>query len=656
MNIELVVPLIHTDIGLENLVNDSLLNEKNDQSVEVVFEKELFRYAVDELIHVPEIQFEKLFTVDSLRLANTNIDYDITLGQIFRGIGGLEGFIMLAQHGKNAQIDTIENMSTETITIDAGEYFESAELLEGTMYVTIQNNLPVDIENVAYQFRNGSTQKIIAIDTVALIRSGETSIDSFDLANESLEDQLEVELTNFDSPGSRGEEVLIDTTDNVSIGIQLKNIQVYEATAVFPAQYLINDHNDVDISEEITQELTEMTIKTGIFATEIANTAQDTVYVFFNFPGVTKNGVPLSSNMKLPPPIPGEVYRARGEIDLAGYHFDLTGRWGDSTNTFFSTFTARIDSTGEIVTLTKADSFKMYLGFENLTAASARGYMGNDTIETGLNITDFDVFNNFTDGNIQFDALDVELEIENSMGFEGGLEVKHLEGRGLNNSVTLTSTATDDMLIIPAATESPLTTTYSSIELNKNNSNIVELINTNPRSLAHEVKLHLNPSRNVTENFVLDSSKVVGNLKLSLPLSFISNNLTLIDTVDFNVGAVNNIDKVERAILRVVAKNDFPLEARLKINLLDEEQNFLHAVNIENKLEAGIVSKNGTSTATASHIDLIFSEREMDYLRDSKHLELTVSFDSKPNNEMVTIYSSYGMELNIVGDFKYKNK
>lgn len=652
-NTDVVFPLIHSELGINQLVNDSLLNENEDQSIELIFENELFNYNVENLLALPLLEFEKLFSVDSLRLSNTNIVYDITLGQIFRSIGGVEGFLMLAAHGQTIPIDSINNMSTDPIEINANEYFQSADLTSGKMRVAIENNLPVDIQNVAYVFKNKISQEIIATDTFFEIKSGETQADTFDLSGKTLEGDLEVQMINFDSPGSRNEAIEIDTNAVISIYLNLFEIGVNEATAVFPAQYLINDHNEVEI-EDLQQQLTEITIKKGVFITEIANTAADTMYIFYDFPGVTKDGKSLSAYLVLPPPENGEAYTERTTRDLSGYHFDLTGDDGQKVNTFSSVFTAEIDSNGRIIHLTKKDSFYMYLGFEELTPESIVGSMGTDTISAGLILAPFDVFKNVTTGNVEFEDLTVELAIENSMGIEGDIAIKQIEGQGLRENIQLLSNQLNNPLRIEPATTSPLTTTRSKFTLTKDNSNIIDLINVNPRNILHDIELVINPSDSTQENFVLKESNIAGSLNITMPLSFIANDLSFRDTVALDFSKVPDQEKIKEVTLRLVIKNSFPINAALAIELLDENFESLSIIDVSNTIDAGEIVGEKVLEETISNIELHFDAIQLEKLFLSKQLQLDVTFNSQPNESLIKIFSSYQFDVTIVADFKYQ--
>lgn len=55
-----------------------------------------------------------------------------------------------------------------------------------------------------------------------------------------MDGDLIAEITNFDSPGSLGENVLIDTADAFVITMSAYDLNLLEATAIFPAQNLVN--------------------------------------------------------------------------------------------------------------------------------------------------------------------------------------------------------------------------------------------------------------------------------------------------------------------------------------------------------------------------------------------------------------------------------
>ena len=130
------------------------------------------------------------------------------------------------------------------------------------------------------------------------------------------------------------------------------------------------------------------------------------------------------------------------------------------------------------------------------------------------------------------------------------------------------------------------------------------------------------------------------NLNIKIPLQIISNQLTFIDTSSLNIS--DNPDyEIQKVYLNI--ENGFPLEAEIKIILLDENNMVIDTLISNTKVNSAQVDINNfviNSRSTSIEIDY------KDFDNVNKLIAIS-SLTTKPNNEFVSLYSSYIIDIRL---------
>jgi hypothetical protein len=251
-------------------------------------------------------------------------------------------------------------IQNDTIDIDASEYFETMTLYNGNLNIELTNGYPTDIANVSFALYNSTNQNLIATFSTPLIESGNTYTESVSVAGETLDHIMFGIINNMDIVASNGS-VPINYMDAITTKISITEIKIMEATAYFPNQLLHAEK--VEESFDVgSARLTEIGIKTGSVIINAVSTLPDTGTIIYAIPSLSKNGAIFETVVKVPPYINGEPTQFTFSFD--GYVMDLTGKdgrpGGDTVNTIYATLEAYLDSTGELETIQKVDSFYLY--------------------------------------------------------------------------------------------------------------------------------------------------------------------------------------------------------------------------------------------------------------------------------------------------------
>ncbi len=634
----------------------------NDSSLTLVYSNSIFSYNLaDEIIQIPDTTIEQSLTLDSLKLEDKTQAESISLGEIANNIGFPVGTFINNNNGNNLILPGFPNaLSNSTFPFDGTQFFETATFKEGYMDLKADNGLPLDIANLSFELKNKVSQTVIAAYTFDTIPAGSSDSVTFDLAGKTVDGQMEVNVINMDILGSGTDSVLIDTTDALVITITVRDLVVDSATAIFPAQDIINFKSNSPYKMG-GPEFTSMTIRTGILQVNITSTIEDTLKFKYVLPGTIDSlGDSLVVISKVPPAPPGGSSSISETYKVNHLQMDLTGKDHDTVNTFYNYIKARIDSTGRLVHLSLDDSVIVFYGLLDIVPEYVEGYMGQHRVTIGPEKTSLDLFKAVKGGTLDLEQVDIGMAIDNGIGISGGFIINQLQTINSNTgtTVTLDGSIPGDLIIIDPATDDPFTRTTTFIDMNSSNSNAEELIENFSDIFNYYLDFFINidGNKNNYGDFAYWDRGLEVFLNVEMPLSFIANNLILTDTIDFSY------EKKEEPIITtgtitLIVDNSFPLDADLQLLLYDESFNFLDSLFVNTEVAAGDLDDNCiVQNSNRSKLEIAIGEERLDIFDEAKKAILWVSFNNtaeKCNGKYLKIYSRYGMQIHLTGNFIY---
>ena len=646
-NTQLTAPLVHTQLNIQNILPDSTiqLDTLEDNSLMLVYQQELLSFQIDSLVSLTGITSTKNVKLDSIQFDNTLITHQITLGSIINAIPNGNLFF---PDGSNSTILPFSNVLTDTLPIDANQYFEVMTLSEGFLDVTITNNLPTDLSNLEIILRNQNAQTNILQMSISLLPTGTSQTESVSLAGQTLDGDLEVEILNVDLVGTAGP-VAINYTDALVAEILIRDIVPLEGIAIFPEQQVFEE--DTVVAFDIDDAwLTGAIVAVGSIEAIGVSTIQDTLKVEYTIPSATKNGQMFELYLEIPPaPVGGSVTVTKN-FDFSGYHLDLRGKNGDTINTIYTVSRGWIDSSGVLTNISLEDSVYNKITINQIIPEVAWGYLGQDTLQGAQEIA-LDLFDNFQ-GSFDLQQVSVGLLTENHLGASGQVQFTKLHGSNQSQTIELSGSALSESFFIASATETAIyntTPSQSNILFTESNSNIDELLELQPEQLAIEYEIYLNPDNNQEEGFIYRGQGIETEMQVEIPLSLIAQNIILNDTVDFSVEVPEDLAE---ATFTLVAENGYPLSANIKLQFLDELGNVVDELSGNNTIQAGTLGENGEITSTTSTLSLPFNNNS-GLLDNSKQLCLEATLNTAPSNQAVKIYSDYTIGLKLIGNFNY---
>ena len=441
--------------------------------------------------------------------------------------------------------------------------------------------------------------------------------------------------------------------------------QVFPAfpTTITPGTTFISGNNNVTLGVSNVQ-LKFANISTGFIKLDFKNTLQSKIILTYTIPKAKKNGIPFTITANVDsgsvsnPAFFSQLY------DFTGYSIDMTGSTGGLFNTISYDVEAKSDPNGYTFNLFGSDTLiNLKTSLLQITPNYVRGYLGqnnlNDTKEINLGIGGL-----IRSGTVLLDSINMQFDISNYIGADIQAYVDHLisvNNRTATNILLSNSTLIQHPININRAIDpyfasyNPTPTLYS-IVLNKNNSNIKQLIENLPDKLRYDLKLKLNPLGNISgsSDFIYSNQLVKTRIQIDMPLSFAVNQLAISSTVDFSIASSANVDPIGPSTLYVVAKNGFPFDINLQLFLIDENNTVTDSILVPSLILSGAVGANLlVSQSTTTEIPIPIDAIRKSKILNTKRIGIRATFNSPTYPQVTQLYNSYHLDLKLIGDGTY---
>lgn len=677
---ELLTPIGRTTLSIENLIKDSLAKANGNNTVNLTYRSTIYELSLaDQFIKIPDTSIQQNISVSSLALSQTSIDIKNSLGSLAQNLQAssdpsqqfLGGFL-ISNNNKNVAIPALNGYNTPPFVFDGSAYFQMIEIEKGSLDFWVVNHMPIPITNVAFEIKNHTTGTVILTDVIPYISPYDSVYKIYDISGKTVDGALDFRISNFNSPGSGGVPVLIDTNDYIRVWGRIFNVVAKRAIARFPSQDLIS--SDQEITQTIGErKFTYVDCKSGELGVDISSSIQEKLRIMYRLKGAyNKNGKVIEDISDVAPSVSGVPTTISKNFDLSGFSIGLTGSKGNNFNTYTQVVVAHIDSSGILREITNSDSLYFTYRLKNIKPNYIKGYAGRDTIMFQGN-SPFS-FSNLFAGNapnaLDFQDVSLSLNIENGLGVDGIVKVNNLSGKNANGNVVnlqdnSASPVIGQPLTINRAQDFPLRPAKHDFQINSATSNIKNFLTNLPSSIDYDVQIRTNPNGNqqTYDDFAYLDSRLKVNLDLNIPLSVKANNLTLRDTFGFKLGnSPKEIDNINSGTLYLITYNKFPLKGDVTLVVYDSLNNPIDTLLSNYTLVPGDVDGNcRVNDAKKNVFSIPVSSTRIHKLFSGYKAVLTAFFNTQTNNgtcngQYYKIYSDYKLDAKITAQFNYKVK
>jgi hypothetical protein len=429
-----------------------------------------------------------------------------------------------------------------------------------------------------------------------------------------------------------------------------------------PCSIIIASINDETKYKLNNVELTKVIIRSGKMKIFITNNIDGNIEFNYKLPYATSllTGKVFDTTFIVPKRINSTTPGVYSEnFDLSNYTFDLKGVKGDSYNTIVKNISAKAPCNGPTITLNSGDYLKVENSFLGIVPEYAKGYFG--TAERRVSSTTyFSLFKHIINGTLDLQSVKIGLSIENSIGDDARITIDTLSSINsrtgqpiflkhsiIGSAINLNRAVDNNGNVTPS--------TYS-VSLTPTNSNIRDFVNNLPDKLKFAFDLNVNPlGTNVSggNDFIYYGKYIKTDFNMTIPLSFIANDLTMADTLNFNFpSSANNVNSGN---IYLYAENGFPFTAVPQLYLMDAKFNIIDSlISAPNLILAPPLDANFICVGKkTTKLTFSVNEQKMARLRAAGKVYITMKFNTAGQPKYVKIYSFYEMNIKLVGDFNY---
>ena len=391
----------------------------------------------------------------------------------------------------------------------------------------------------------------------------------------------------------------------------------------------------------------EIFFKGGNLKFEVTSQLQHDVQVEMTIPSATKNGLPMKENLQMNYSN-GPVYNVKN-VSLSEYLFDLDFNDPSKENEFDIVLNFTVNYKNNPVATT--DVVDVNFSFQQMDIKYFYGYVGNEILDPIADKIEVPLFTNEI-GSTSFKIVDprVSLIVKNGFGVPSEFNIGHLTFIDQQQNIPLQGSGVPAVFAVNAPDFNQKGQKITStLYLDKNNSNIDQILAATPDEFSFQVTPKVNPAGVKVRNFVLDDVGMDVDFKLELPLFGSAKNFKLQDTLEFSL---DSPDQLLSLMLRSNIKNGFPLDLEMQVYLVDENYNIIDSLLKNDRIiVASAQVNNATSKVdapTTKQTDIVFSDEMMSKLSQVRYLLVTgmVSTTDQGNKD-VKIYSDYALEVKI---------
>lgn len=386
-----------------------------------------------------------------------------------------------------------------------------------------------------------------------------------------------------------------------------------------------------------------ITVKNGKMFINFESNSPNDVTVTLDFPSIRKNGNNLQYTMNVANPNGTVPLVYQDSFDLATYQFVFTN------DNFRSNYTATDDLTGLPVVLSN-----FFLDFPNIDYSYIEGYFGQQSFTLPTQELTLSLLEQWKSGQVTFTDPRIRLRFENSYGFPmrvnfdtlqaitrdaGAFEV---QANGFNNGINLNYPALNNVGGV----------VNTNVNINKDNSNIVTVLEQVPYGLRYQFSGESNPAGDQSiKGFATDQSNIVIRVIADLPMEGAVQDFTLIDT--FALDLTGDAIPEGEAEFKIITNNGFPLDIDLQCYFLDEFGNAIDSLFIGSDvslIQAAPVDGDGRVTESFETITFVdvTSDRVNGIRNQVRNIALLGRFNSTNNGGTpIKLYADYDLDVKI---------
>ena len=323
--------------------------------------------------------------------------------------------------------------------------------------------------------------------------------------------------------------------------------------------------------------------------------------------------------------------------------------------------------------LAGTETLSFDLTYGNQTFSLLFGKFGRDTVQVGNQSIELDFFTQTAREGITFGNPSLSFDFRNTFGVPIGVDFAGVYGQDGNGDITFLtgSIVTNDPVIAGSdlSTPTPATpgeTAQTIIEINRGNSNLVNLLSGSPQSLVFDVAGIFNPESLTAGNYLQPTSSISAFVAVQIPMEVQLENFT--ETGTFGLGDGLDLSNVDSAFIRLVTNNELPFNGTINLEVQDADNvNLFPITDTTNPqfdqaqldrftnipvIKAPLINVNGEVTDPGGATeDIGLTNEEVRLLNGASHIVITMTLNTPVTQTsrdiFVKILANYTLNLKV---------
>ncbi|MEM9921834.1 MAG: hypothetical protein AAF990_27265, partial [Bacteroidota bacterium] len=284
--------------------------------------------------------------------------------------------------------------------------------------------------------------------------------------------------------------------------------------------------------------------------------------------------------------------------------------------------------------------------------ANVQGNFEEQQFQVKYDSIEIELFDLWSGGRLTFEEPKLVVTFENSFGFPAAGRIRNLRAITVDNQVINFETDSPDNtfdIAYPSVAEMGSTKT-TAITFDKNNSNIDDILNAQPRLLVYELDLTLNPTdQQDVIGFVASESEVVTHVNVELPVYGTASEFEIEERAEFDMG--EDTDEIIEGEIKLIAENGIPINLGLQFYFTNQSDQIVDSLFSAQTLvlPAAEVDTDGNVIRTGDATTVIaVSPARMDLLRTYKDIITSaVISTSNTDNRSVRVNANQVLDIKL---------
>lgn len=195
---------------------------------------------------------------------------------------------------------------------------------------------------------------------------------------------------------------------------------------------------------------------------------------------------------------------------------------------------------------------------------------------------------------------------------------------------------------------------HDSLKLNKENSNIADIINKRPKWIQFKAKATTNPLNKPHNNFISDVSEMAIETVVEFPLWGYIHNFASTDTAKFDLSPqLKYIDAIKRFMVRIDITNGFPCEMSTQVYFVDSNYQILDSLFDSTSgqllLAAQVDGEGQVKTIEQKISKIEVNKDKLERIKTCKNIifKARASSTAASQQQCVKIYPEYRIKFNL---------